>query len=79
MPAVVNLALLFLKPEVMKFSTDCWELLTSYQDDRFIAKELSRPELQTMETFAPAYFDHMLSAVSADVSPIICFLFQALT
>lgn len=38
------------------------------QDDRFIAKELSRPELQTMETFAPAYFDYMSSAVSADVS-----------
>lgn len=37
-------------------------------DDRFIAKELSRPELQTMETFAPAYFDYMLSAVCADVS-----------
>lgn len=37
-------------------------------DDRFIAKELSRPELQTMETFAPAYFDYMSSAVSANVS-----------
>ncbi|RDB29600.1 1-phosphatidylinositol 3-phosphate 5-kinase FAB1 [Hypsizygus marmoreus] len=36
------------------------------RDDRFIAKELSRPELQTMETFAPAYFDYMSSAVSAN-------------
>jgi hypothetical protein len=37
-------------------------------DDRFIAKELSRAELQTMETFAPAYFDYMSSAVHASVS-----------
>lgn len=36
-------------------------------DDRFIAKELSRAELQTMETFAPAYFDYMSSAVHASV------------
>ena len=36
-------------------------------DDRFIAKELSRAELQTMETFAPAYFDYMASAVSGNV------------
>ncbi|KAJ7150253.1 hypothetical protein C8R46DRAFT_1166756 [Mycena filopes] len=38
------------------------------RDDRFIAKELSRPELQTMETFAPAYFDYMSSAVSANLT-----------
>jgi 1-phosphatidylinositol-3-phosphate 5-kinase len=37
-------------------------------DDRFIAKELSRAELQAMETFAPAYFDYMSSAVVAHVS-----------
>lgn len=37
-------------------------------DDRFIAKELSRAELQAMETFAPAYFDYMSSAVVAKVS-----------
>lgn len=36
-------------------------------DDRFIAKELSRAELQAMETFAPAYFDYMSSAVVANV------------
>jgi hypothetical protein len=36
-------------------------------DDRFIAKEMSRAEVQTMETFAPAYFDYMSSAVSANV------------
>lgn len=35
------------------------------KDDRFIAKELSKPELQTMETFAPSYFEYMSSAVSA--------------
>jgi hypothetical protein len=38
------------------------------KDDRFIAKELTRHELQTMETFAPAYFDYMSSAVSSNVS-----------
>jgi len=41
-------------------------------DDRFIAKELSKPELQTMETFAPAYFDYMSAAVNAKVCHFIC-------
>ena len=36
-------------------------------DDRFIAKELSRAELETMESFAPAYFDYISSAVEANV------------
>ena len=40
-------------------------------DDRFVAKELSKAELQTMESFAPAYFDYMSSAVAANVS-IFC-------
>jgi 1-phosphatidylinositol-3-phosphate 5-kinase len=34
------------------------------RDQRFIAKELSRSELQTMASFAPAYFDYMSSAVT---------------
>jgi hypothetical protein len=42
--------------------------LMNPEDDRFIAKELSRHELETMETFAPAYFDYMSSAVSSNVS-----------
>lgn len=42
--------------------------LTNGTDDRFIAKELSKAELQAMETFAPSYFDYMSSAVSANVS-----------
>ena len=41
-------------------------------DDRFIAKEMSRTEFQTMESFAPAYFTYMSSAVSANVS-LVCF------
>jgi len=40
-------------------------------DDRFIAKELSKPELQAMETFAPAYFDYMSSSVHSNVSVIL--------
>jgi 1-phosphatidylinositol-3-phosphate 5-kinase len=36
-------------------------------DGRFIAKEISRTELQTMETFAPAYFDYMLSSFTSGV------------
>ena len=36
-------------------------------DDRFIAKEISRAELATMETFAPAYFDYMSSCFTAKV------------
>lgn len=39
-------------------------------DDRFIAKELSRSELQSMETFGPAYFDYLSLAVSANVCTI---------
>jgi hypothetical protein len=39
-------------------------------DDRFIAKELSRAELETMAAFGPAYFDYMSSAVTADVSTV---------
>jgi 1-phosphatidylinositol-3-phosphate 5-kinase len=46
-----------------------WPFLPDFcQDGRFIAKELSKAELQTMETFAPAYFDFMSSAVSGHVS-----------
>ncbi|TFK41916.1 hypothetical protein BDQ12DRAFT_677375 [Crucibulum laeve] len=45
------------------------------RDDRFIAKELSRPELQTMETFAPAYFDYMSSAVSANRPTLLAKVF----
>lgn len=43
-----------------------------FPDDRFIAKEMSRTEFQTMESFAPAYFAYMSSAVSANVS-LVCF------
>ncbi|KAF9075022.1 hypothetical protein BDP27DRAFT_1443955 [Rhodocollybia butyracea] len=45
------------------------------KDDRFIAKELSRPELQTMETFAPAYFDYMSSAISANRPTLLAKVF----
>ncbi|KAI0323076.1 hypothetical protein OF83DRAFT_10696 [Amylostereum chailletii] len=45
------------------------------QDDRFIAKEMSRTEVQTMETFAPAYFDYMSSAVSADRPTLLAKVF----
>ncbi|KII94016.1 hypothetical protein PLICRDRAFT_50006 [Plicaturopsis crispa FD-325 SS-3] len=45
------------------------------RDDRFIAKELSKPELQTMETFAPAYFDYMSAAVSANRPTLLAKVF----
>ncbi|KAK2461486.1 hypothetical protein APHAL10511_005949 [Amanita phalloides] len=45
------------------------------KDDRFIAKELSRPELQTMETFAPSYFGYMSSAVSANRPTLLAKVF----
>ncbi len=48
-------------------------------DDRFIAKELSRVELQSMETFAPAYFDYLSSAVSANVRSLPYHLVHLLT
>ncbi|PPQ76863.1 hypothetical protein CVT24_008633 [Panaeolus cyanescens] len=45
------------------------------QDDRFIAKELSKPELETMETFAPAYFDYMSSSVNANRPTLLAKVF----
>ncbi|KAI0068031.1 hypothetical protein BV25DRAFT_1986869 [Artomyces pyxidatus] len=45
------------------------------RDDRFIAKEMSRTEVQTMETFAPAYFDYMSSAVSANRPTLLAKVF----
>ncbi|KAF8624210.1 hypothetical protein AX15_005976 [Amanita polypyramis BW_CC] len=45
------------------------------RDDRFIAKELSRPELQTMETFAPSYFGYMSSAVSCNRPTLLAKVF----
>ncbi|KAH6916651.1 1-phosphatidylinositol-3-phosphate 5-kinase, partial [Coprinopsis sp. MPI-PUGE-AT-0042] len=45
------------------------------QDDRFIAKELSRAELQAMEKFAPSYFDYMSSAVSANRPTLLAKVF----
>ncbi|KAL0951794.1 hypothetical protein HGRIS_008461 [Hohenbuehelia grisea] len=45
------------------------------RDDRFIAKEISRAELQTMETFAPAYFDYMSSAVSENRPTLLAKVF----
>ncbi|OCH90065.1 hypothetical protein OBBRIDRAFT_731550 [Obba rivulosa] len=44
-------------------------------DDRFIAKELSRAELQAMETFAPAYFEYMSSAVTANRPTLLAKIF----
>ncbi|EKM61454.1 uncharacterized protein PHACADRAFT_190619 [Phanerochaete carnosa HHB-10118-sp] len=44
-------------------------------NDRFIAKELSRAELQAMETFAPAYFDYMSSAVVAHRPTLLAKIF----
>ncbi|KZT72925.1 hypothetical protein DAEQUDRAFT_722557 [Daedalea quercina L-15889] len=44
-------------------------------DDRFIAKGLSKPELQAMETFGPAYFDYMSSAVEADRPTLLAKIF----
>ena len=46
-------------------------LLMFPQDDRFIAKELSKAELQTMETFGPAYFEYMASAIASNVNILL--------
>ncbi|KAF8807958.1 hypothetical protein BYT27DRAFT_7190050 [Phlegmacium glaucopus] len=45
------------------------------RDDRFIAKELSKTELQTMETFAPAYFDYMSLAIHANRPTLLAKVF----
>ena len=66
-----NLDLPFLRPEVAILLVQSLVNLTNllFLDERFIAKELSRAELETMATFGPAYFDYMSSATTADVSP----------
>ena len=43
-------------------------VITLSVDDRFIAKELSKSELDAMTNFAPAYFDYMSNAVLSNVS-----------
>jgi 1-phosphatidylinositol-3-phosphate 5-kinase len=43
-------------------------------DDRFLAKELSKAELNAMETFAPAYFDYIGTAVATGVSTVSSYL-----
>lgn len=45
-------------------------------DDRFIAKELSKAELLTMETFAPAYFDYMSRAITEEVRCPLSFAYD---
>lgn len=44
----------------------------SLSDDRFIAKELSKSELDAMTNFAPAYFDYMSNAISSNVGVLLC-------
>ncbi|KAI0081129.1 hypothetical protein K474DRAFT_1614205 [Panus rudis PR-1116 ss-1] len=44
-------------------------------DDRFIAKGLSKAELQAMETFAPEYFEYMSSAVLANRPTLLAKIF----
>lgn len=39
----------------------------SFSDDRFIAKEISKSELDSMLNFAPAYFDYMSNAIASKV------------
>lgn len=64
----------FLKTLGAKFhSSDQPPFLNLKTDDRFIAKEISRAELQTMETFAPAYFDYMSSSLTAGVRLLLFF------
>ena len=69
----------FLKTQGKQLSIIWNHSFKSLQDDRFIAKELSKPELQTMETFAPAYFDYMSSAIHANVSVLMVLVCLALT
>lgn len=63
----------FLKTQGARALMPAERALSCIIDDRFIAKGMSRTEVQTMETFAPAYFDYMSSAVSADVWAIPLF------
>ncbi|CAE6450888.1 unnamed protein product [Rhizoctonia solani] len=45
------------------------------RDERFIAKELSKREVDDMETFAPLYFNYMSSALSEGRPSILAKLF----
>lgn len=37
-------------------------------DDRFIAKEVSRMEMDALTKFAPSYFEYMRQGISSQVS-----------
>lgn len=43
---------------------------SSYADDRFIAKEISRLEMDALLRFAPAYFEYMSKAIFHGVSQV---------
>jgi len=45
------------------------------RDDRFIAKELSRSELDAMSKFAPKYFQYMSDAISAKRPTLLAKIF----
>lgn len=45
------------------------------RDDRFIAKEMSKSEMEAMATFAPAYFDYMSAAISAGRPTLLAKIF----
>ncbi|KAH7107138.1 hypothetical protein BKA62DRAFT_765689 [Auriculariales sp. MPI-PUGE-AT-0066] len=45
------------------------------RDDRFIAKELSRSEVEAIATFAPAYFEYMTSAITSGRPTLLAKIF----
>ncbi|KZS91899.1 hypothetical protein SISNIDRAFT_550694 [Sistotremastrum niveocremeum HHB9708] len=45
------------------------------KDNRFIAKELSKAELDAMETFAPAYFEYMSVAITGARPTVLAKIF----
>ncbi|KZV78621.1 hypothetical protein EXIGLDRAFT_633621, partial [Exidia glandulosa HHB12029] len=45
------------------------------RDDRFIAKELSKSEMEAVATFAPAYFDYMSAAIAAGRPTLLAKIF----
>lgn len=50
----------------------CWKLTAMYtSDDRFIVKQLSRPEMEVFARFAPAYFQYMADALFQGVGPLL--------
>ena len=66
-PRVENLDLLFVKLSVGWLFHWCVLVIGSVTDDRFILKQMKRPEVDSFVEFANDYFKHLRRALDESV------------